>query len=300
MLAWSQERRREYEDRLDSARGRRGTYRDERRRDQDRPRVSAREPDYSDERHYRAAMKHESRSSPRSKSVHVDFHASRPHEHRWDDHGAPRTSNKHISGIASFHEDEYVGYLQERREMKASRPPDRGKWKCMGTTFMADAEHSCLYLPSNDRVVVERQFWTWAGREVILDKVVSSETPIESRADDDERLPAYDLAPHQHLMGHDPWKDMKPLQMPPSARDGAKDRPVPEATPMPADKPKAEVDEKASSAKPANESCAADVAPPKASSEPAPPKDDATRAATEPPPEAFLSDDPSDKTKTAV
>ncbi|EQC40245.1 hypothetical protein, variant [Saprolegnia diclina VS20] len=244
-------------------------------------------------------MEHEKRSSPRTKSVRGDFHASRPHEHRRDDHAIPRASTKNISGIAAFHEDEYVGYLQERREMKASRPPDRGKWKCMGTTFMADAEHSCLYVPSTDRVVVERQFWTWAGREVILDKVVSSETPVET-GDDDERLPAYDLAPHQQLMGHDPWTDIKPLPMPPSVGDGKKESAEAKAVatpPMQADKPKAEGDDKASSAKPANESRAADPAPSKASSEPAP-KDDATRAATEPSPAAALREHAVDETKT--
>ncbi|CAK4618251.1 unnamed protein product [Aphanomyces euteiches] len=59
-----------------------------------------------------------------------------------------------VSDLALFHEDEYVGYLKERREMRASQPQDR------------DAPYA-----------IERQFWTWCGREITLEKLVVQSPP---------------------------------------------------------------------------------------------------------------------------
>ncbi|KAG9406157.1 hypothetical protein AC1031_002490 [Aphanomyces cochlioides] len=84
-----------------------------------------------------------------------------------------------VSDLALFHEDEYVDYLKERREMRASQPQDRGKWKCMGTELVHGADHASIHIAAHTDApyAIERQFWTWCGREITLEKLVVQSPP---------------------------------------------------------------------------------------------------------------------------
>ncbi|ETV96186.1 hypothetical protein H310_10380 [Aphanomyces invadans] len=140
MLQWSQDRRRGHEQRL---------------------------------RH--GASYHEGRHRQVAESYNNRFYE------REDTDRSPGTSSKRhpkrgvVSDLASFHEEEYVNFLKVRRDMRASQPHDRGKWKCMGTEFVDGAEHaSSLHIAAHPdaKFAIERQFWAWCGREVTLEKLV--------------------------------------------------------------------------------------------------------------------------------
>ncbi|ETV81961.1 hypothetical protein, variant [Aphanomyces astaci] len=149
MLEWSRDRRRGHEQRL---------------------------------RHGASTTRHEDRR----RQVAASYYPHHNHTYEDDDEGTPRVRSHHppkrvVSNLAAFHEDEYVDYLKERRDMRASQPHDRGKWKCMGTEFVDGAEHaSALHIavvPPDAAYSIERQFWTWCGREVSLEKLVVDAPP---------------------------------------------------------------------------------------------------------------------------